>query len=299
MSYVLSGGLSSESGLSIGDSPLSFLSYCSYSLIGSWLMIFLYGKNRALKIATYALMLAILFFGGSRAPLLIPIVAPIALVYIRDGKSPSLTNVTIAIALLVLLFAIMQVARVGIRAGAGLDLSGETFLSLFEPFYAEIDDFKVYYGLFGTVPDKHSFLFGSQMLLASITILIPRAIWQGKPEPQIYDIINVLYGQRAVADGVAYPNLGEYYVEFGFLGIVACMFILGLVCRYARELYTEGSKRSLSLVLYCLIYPALFQVIIRGYMPQNFTMLLFLLAPVVTAGILNKAKARNCKNPSV
>ena len=93
-------------------------------------------------------------------------------------------------------------------------------------------------------------------------------------------------------NGVAYPNLGEYYVEFGVVGIIVCMFILGLFCRYARNLYVKRQGLSLSLVLYSLVYGALFQIIIRGYMPQNFTMMLFLLAPVILIAIVNKRSSR-------
>ena len=93
-------------------------------------------------------------------------------------------------------------------------------------------------------------------------------------------------------NGVAYPNLGEYYVEFGVVGIIMCMFILGLFCRYARNLYVKRQGLSLSLVLYSLVYGALFQIIIRGYMPQNFTMMLFLLAPVILIAIANKRSSR-------
>ena len=224
--------------------------------------------------------------------MLIPLLACAALHYIRKNSSPALTNVLVLVGALVLIFAVMQVARVGIRAGAGLDMHGVDMAGLFEPFYAEIDDFKVYYGIFGVVPGLHSFLYGKQMIIGSLTLFIPRAIWPGKPQPIIYEIINHLYGQRAVLDGVAYPNLSEYYVEFGFVGIIVCMFILGLLCRYCRSLFTEGGKNSLALAMYCVIFPALFQVIIRGYMPQNFSMFVFLLAPIAIAELLNK---RNCE----
>lgn len=130
------------------------------------------------------------------------------------------------------------------------------------------------------------------MILYSLILLIPRAIWPGKPLPQIYDIVGATYGNQAVINGVAYPNLGEYYVEFGVVGIIVCMFILGLFCRYARNLYVKRQGLSLSLVLYSLVYGALFQIIIRGYMPQNFTMMLFLLAPVILIAIVNKRSSR-------
>lgn len=288
LSYILSGGLSGSQSTVIEESSLSFLSYTSYSCVGAWAVIFAFGRGTFCKTATFIVMVAILFFSGTRAAIILPLLAPIVITYIQKKRSPSLAVFAGAIGLLVFLFAVMQVARVGIRTGAGMDLGTGSFANLFEPFYAEIDDFKVFYSLLPLFPDRINYLYGSQMILGSLVVLIPRAVWPGKPDPHVHEIINILYGNRAMLNGVAYPNLGEYYVEFGVVGVIVCMFILGLLCRYARNLYTKRQGLSLSLVLYSLIYGALFQIIIRGYMPQNFTMLLFLLSPVVVIAFLNK-----------
>lgn len=292
LTYVMSGGLAGEQSGTVSESSLMFLSYFRYACVGAWAVAFAYGQNRAAKITTFVMLLAIVFFSGTRAAILVPILVPVVIHYIQKGKAPSLASLGIAAGLLVLLFAVMQVARGGVAAGAGIDIGGSTLDDLFDPFYAEIDDFKVFYSILGVVPERHGFLCGSQMILYSLVLLVPRAIWPGKPMPQVYDIVNATYGNQAVLNGVAYPNLGEYYVEFGVIGIIVCMFVLGLLCRYARNLYIKKQGLSLSLVLYSLIYGALFQIIIRGYMPQNFTMMLFLLAPVVLIAYINKRSSR-------
>lgn len=290
--YIMSGGLAGEQSGTVGESSLMFLSYFRYACVGAWAVAFAYGQNRMAKIITFVMLLAIVFFSGTRAAILVPILVPIVIHYIQKGKAPALASLGIAAGLLVLLFAVMQVARGGVAAGTGFDIGGSTLDDLFSPFYAEIDDFKVFYSILGVVPERHGFLYGSQMILYSLVLLIPRAVWPGKPTPQIYDIVSATYGNQAVINGVAYPNLGEYYVEFGIVGVVVCMFILGLLCRYARNLYIKRQGLSLSLVLYSLIYGALFQIVIRGYMPQNFTMMLFLLVPVILIAIINKRASR-------
>lgn len=292
LSYIMSGGLAGEQSGTVSESSLMFLSYFMYACVGAWAVAFAYGQNRAAKITTFVMLLAIVFFSGTRAAILVPILVPIVIHYIQKGKAPSLASLGIAAGLLVLLFAVMQVARGGVAAGTGFDIGGSRLDDLFGPFYAEIDDFKVFYSILGVVPERHGFLCGSQMILYSLVLLVPRAIWPGKPMPQVYDIVNATYGNLAVLNGVAYPNLGEYYVEFGVIGIIVCMFVLGLLCRYARNLYVKRQGLSLSLVLYSLIYGALFQIIIRGYMPQNFTMMLFLLTPVALIAYINKRSSR-------
>lgn len=292
LTYIMSGGLAGEQSGAVSESSLMFLSYFRYACVGAWAAAFAYGQNRAAKITAFVMLLAIVFFSGTRAAILVPILVPIVIHYIHKGKSPSLASLGIAVALLVLLFAVMQVVRGGVAAGTGFDIDGSTLDDLFSPFYAEIDDFKVFYSILGVVPERHGFLYGSQMIFYSLVLLIPRAIWPGKPMPQVYDIVNATYGSQAVLDGVAYPNLGEYYAEFGVIGVIVCMFVLGLLCRYARNLYVKRRGLSLSLVFYSLIYGALFQIIIRGYMPQNFTMMLFLLSPVVLIAYFNKRSSR-------
>lgn len=296
LTYIMSGGLAGEQSGTVSESSLMFLSYFRYACVGAWAVAFAYGQNRAAKITTFVMLLAIVFFSGTRAAILVPILVPIVIHYIQKGKAPSLASLGIAAGLLVFLFAVMQVARGGVAAGTGFDIGGSSIDDLFNPFYAEIDDFKVFYSILGVVPERHGFLYGSQMILYSLVLLVPRAIWPGKPMPQVYDIVSATYGNQAVFNGVAYPNLGEYYVEFGVIGIVVCMFVLGLLCRYARGLYVKRQGLSLSLVFYSLIYGALFQIVIRGYMPQNFTMMLFLLAPVVLVAIVNKRSSRKMEH---
>ena len=292
LTYILTSGFAGEQSDAVGESSLMFLSYFRYACVGAWAVAFAYGHNKAAKTITFVLLLGIVFFSGTRAAVLVPILVPVVIHYVQKGKVPSLVALGIAVGLLVLLFAVMQVTRGGVAAGAGFDIGGSSLDDLFSPFYAEIDDFKVFYSILNVVPEHFGFLYGSQMILYSLILLIPRAIWPGKPLPQIYDIVGATYGNQAVINGVAYPNLGEYYVEFGVVGIIVCMFILGLFCRYARNLYVKRQGLSLSLVLYSLVYGALFQIIIRGYMPQNFTMMLFLLAPVILIAIVNKQSSR-------
>lgn len=181
LTYIMSGGLTGEQSGTVSESSLMFLSYFMYACVGAWAIAFAYGQNRAAKITTFVMLFAIVFFSGTRAAILVPILVPIVIHYIQKGKAPSLASLGIAAGLLVLLFAVMQVARGGVAAGTGLDIGGSTLDDLFGPFYAEIDDFKVFYSILGVVPERHGFLCGSQMILYSLVLLVPRAIWPGKP----------------------------------------------------------------------------------------------------------------------
>ena len=292
ISYILSGGMAGVQAGDVKEGSLQFLLYLEYSLIGSWIIVFAYGRGKILRAVMYLVTMLLVYFGGTRAAILIPLLAPVVLICLKRKRTPSLAVVVGACIGLLSLFAIMQVARVGIRSGTGGDIAGTTLDDLLNPFVAEIDDFKAFYALLGVVPSQHDFLFGSQMIGYSLVLLVPRALWPGKPLPVVYDLVRMMFGDYAVQAGVAYPALGEYYVEFGVPGIIICMFIFGCICRHSKKWYQQSRGLSLSLVLYSLFYPALLQLCIRGYMPQNFTMVMFLFAPVVVAGVLNKRLSR-------
>lgn len=285
--YIVTGGLTGEESNSLMESDsMAFLAYAKFILLGAWMMIYAYGSNRPVKVLLYILMLLNMFLGGGRLTLMIAILAPIVFSFGIRKESPRFSAVSLSVCLFILLFAFMQVARVGLRTGAGIDMGNITLNELFNPFYAEIDDFKSFYILLGVVPDKHEFLLGSQMLFYSLALLIPRAIWPGKPDPAVYDIVFLSFGERAVANGNAYPAIGEYYIEFGLVGVVVLMGLLGVVCRSLKNCYLETQGKSLAMMVYAIVFPSMLSIVIRGYFPQNFSMLLFLLAPLVLFRLL-------------
>lgn len=279
--YILTGGLSgAELNDFASEDSLAFLAYSKFLLLGSWIVIYACGKNRPVKAVFYVMTLLSMFLGGGRATLFIGLLAPVVLYFARNGKSPRGSSVVLAGVALVGLFAFMQVARVGLRTGSGVDVSGMGIDEFLNPFYAEIDDFKSFYAVLGAVPSRHDFLYGSQMILYSLVLLVPRAIFPAKPSPAVHELVAVSLGNQAVMNGNAYPNIGEYYVEFGVIGVVLFMWLFGVIGRQLKNCYLLSEGKSTAMMAYSVVYPALFSFVIRGYMPQNFSMMLFLLLPI-------------------
>ena len=299
--YIITGGLTGGETNVLAEDSLAFLAYMKFIMLGSWMMIYAYGTNKFVKGATFALMLLCMFLGGGRATLMIGVLAPIVFSFARKKKSPKFSSVAISCGTLVFLFAFMQVARVGLRVGSGLDMSDITWDELFNPFYAEIDDFKAYYVLFDVVPERHDFLLGSEMIVYSLVLLIPRAIFPGKPEPAVHDIVALGFGDQAAINGVAYPAIGEYYIEFGLFGVAVFMAIFGAVCRHLKQCYLANENKSLALMAYSVTFPSLMSFVIRGYFPQLFSMMLFMLAPLLVFWLLLRPshKSRDAKVKSL
>lgn len=298
ITYIVLGGLTGAEDNSVVESSLAFLAYTKFILLGAWMMIYAYGKNRIIKWITYGLMLLCMFLGGGRSTLLIALLAPIVFDYAIKKKSPKFSSVVACVIALIFLFAFMQIARVGLRSGIGVDMGGLSLGEIFNPFYAEIDDFKAYYALLGVVPEKHGYLFGSEMIFYSLVLLIPRAVFPGKPDPAVHEIVGLCFGDQAVVNGVAYPALGEYYIEFGVFGVIVLMALLGTICRHLRSCYLETKGKSIVMMAYAIVYPSLISIVIRGYFPQNFSMLLFLLAPLLMFWLLSRESQKK-KNRTV
>lgn len=126
LTYILTSGFAGEQSDAVGESSLMFLSYFRYACVGAWAVAFAYGHNKAAKTITFVLLLGIVFFSGTRAAVLVPILVPVVIHYVQKGKVPSLVALGIAVGLLVLLFAVMQVTRGGVAAGAGFDIGGSS-----------------------------------------------------------------------------------------------------------------------------------------------------------------------------
>jgi oligosaccharide repeat unit polymerase len=110
-------------------------------------------------------------------------------------------------------------------------------------------------------------------------MFIPRLIWKNKPQPITRKVITASVSGYASWAGTAYPYIGEYYHEFGIIGVIVFMYLLG---RFSARLKELMYKKDLhSLVCYVSLYPLLFQVLIRGYTPSNFYMILMVFLPVL------------------
>lgn len=295
LGYILnpfSGSISADE-LTEGTSIFGIFSYCRFSALACWMVYYVYGKNKVVKTVIYLFVVEQIFFAGGRFILLVAIGAPIIFHYIKERKSPSVVGSIIVIALVLVIFAIIQATRGEISNGYGLSIAGKSWESMFELYLIELADYKQYYLLFDTVPDKHAYLLGFQMIIGSFALFIPRAIWLGKPDPAVHTIVALTLGSAAAANGMAYPTIGELYIEFGIPGCLIGMGLFGIICSGLRPLY-DGEKTSMfRLIVYSIVSISLIQVIIRGYFPQNFAMFVFELVPLLIIYLLSRRRIQN------
>ena len=262
------------------SSPLAFLNKFGNSLAIPYLYICVFSKSKFLKLVVLLLTLIVYFINGSRYVMIIFLAGPIIYRYIKRKQSPKILYTIVLLVFLLFSCAFIASMRHGMRAGEGSSAYDSfTTNDIFDPFYSNFTLYKTFYGVVETFPDKHQYQLGRGMILGTLILFIPRALWPEKPREAICDYIEWSINKRAQISGLAYNNIGEYYVEFGVLGCVFFMGLLGYGCRKMKRLYASPNKTVNTLILYSVLLPCLFAIINAGWTPMNFYTILFCIFP--------------------
>jgi len=122
---------------------------------------------------------------------------------------------------------------------------------------------------------------GLDPIIQSITMPIPREIWPGKPSGDYLDKIVGLYDRiNPIAGlGVAITNFGEYYLMYGYTGVVIGSFLLGLLLKSIWNWFLKNRSNPFAIIAYSLFFGYLYVVISRGYLPQVFMLFMFTVFP--------------------
>lgn len=143
------------------------------------------------------------------------------------------------------------------------------------------------------MPYPVELLYGSTFL-GVITMLIPRAIFPGK-YPLGSAVYNYLFNSDQYSSGTGQnPTLmGEFYMNFGFLGLFVCMFLFGISLGFLEMWKEEGIKNKtlVPAIIYSLIFPSILLYMKSGLGTATFYRLLFpFMLNFVIVILLNKGK---------
>ena len=262
------------------SSPLAFLNKFGNALAIPYLYICIFSKSKLLKCILLLLTMIVYFINGSRYVMIIFLAGPIIYHYIKRKRSPKIIYTIILLVFLLFSCAFIASMRHEMRAGEGSSAYNNfTIDNMFDPFYSNFTLYKTFYGVVETFPDVHQYQLGRGMILGTLILFIPRAIWPEKPREAICDYIEWSINKRAQISGLAYNNIGEYYVEFGVLGCIFFMGVLGYGCRKMKRLYDSPNRTVNTLILYSVLLPCLFAIINGGWTPMNFYTILFCIFP--------------------
>ena len=281
--YILTLGMAGSSGqYSVGEN-IGVISMLSYSLPSFTLLYVEYGKRKIFKIVFFALMFVLQVARGFRFFIIQIIIMFGAYYFLRKKKKPRIRNFVVLGICVMIPVILMTLFRNGIRAGRGMDFSIVNSESIVEALDAAIFDnfriYKTYYGLIKAVPKMTNYLYGRQMLVYTVVMLIPRAIWHGKPGNPGTKAQFLALGKAVIDGGSAYPGLGEYYYDSGIIGVIIWSAIFGLWLSKMQRRYRYSAETPVDLMVYSTILGLILQFVIRGYTPSNFWLCIFCMIP--------------------
>lgn len=290
--YIFSFGSEGVRTVDDSNTALLFLSNFGITLVTLWLMILEYSKNKMVKILTAVLCMVYLLMRNARWLMLVFIVAPITLFYLKRKKQPQLLLLLIVSFSGLVLFAWMQANRTTLITGGamqGWGKDGFTLEKLLAPFESDLSTYRTFYAMVERFPSQYSYVYGKTFMYTFV-LFIPRILWKGKPDNPTRDLVEQSLNKEARTAGTVFSNIGEFYANYGFLGVCVFMYLLGWITTSLKHfIFHSMLKKDLPdyyYIAYSILYPLLFQWVARGNFSANFYMTFFALLPIIIISIM-------------
>lgn len=231
----------------------------------------------------YWLTVVIVFFSISfRHRLIIFLVATVALYYLRRARRPAPALLALGGGGLFILAGLVSILRRFLSSFG----TAETDVRLGTILKSSITDtriFETFMAVQYAVPRFVDYVYADPFLYVFI-LPLPRALWPAKPEPEWIRTIGPILGTpNAVEAGAAVPQFGEYYMAFGWPGVVMGMVVFGLVTRALWAWFQADPRDPARQVVFAIWNIWLLQVMIRGYLAQMVKEWAFFILPALLA----------------
>lgn len=284
LNYILTLGYIGEVKTnSISESSVGYLSMFSYCLPACALLYSEYGNSKGLKVVLFYLMIITQIVIGFRFIIIQVAVTFTAYYYIKKGKRPRLNQIISLFLILIIPLVIMTLFRDSIRSGRGIDTTLITLQGFFDglnnTFLENLRIYKNFYGMVEAIPKRFDYVYLRQIVIGTIVMFVPRSIIPSKITSYGGEGLRTLIGPN-IASGQAYPNIGEFYYAFGAVGVMFFMFIYGCWAKMLRTKYMGFENCNLSIMIFALLLGVNLQIIIRGYTPSNFYLIIFSVLPI-------------------
>ncbi len=244
---------------------------------GCLLLIAFSPKNRFLIYICTFILCAVCISSGSRNLAICVVMAIVVYRYMKEGKRPSLAMLAIAIVALYFFVGLMGIFRTTIKTGGEIDFSNVNSASVFTAFMYNIEIFYPFFTLVGMIKRNIIFYHYGLGILNIVLQFVPRAIWSTKPAMLGKTAFEAMYGSSM--GGAAYPNIGEFYYEFGILGVIGLMAVFGYAMRRIFQ-SSRYSTNKMKLVTYAIMYGYLLQFICRGHFASWAIDFVFMFGPL-------------------
>ncbi len=251
--------------------------------VGGFMILYAFQKRwRLLLIPLFLIIFALSSTMGARFVLIILILSPIIYEYIKRNKVPKLTHIVTIILILFLIFGIIGALRVSIQSNKISHYNSSINLhDIWLEFSYDAGIYNTFYAMIKNIPKNYNFVYGYTYLAALIQP-IPRALLPNKGSGGPSIGLNIFDGNPIPAEsGVAYPMIGDFYVNFGIIGIVIFMFVFGISLRLLWEYLRLLGKSNWTKIIFAISLSYLIQFISRGSPSQILTQWFFIVFPVI------------------
>lgn len=165
----------------------------------------------------------------------------------------------------------------------GLDLSGAQSQTVRDRVQEGLSETAIFFTTAATIDKipanfEHSYL---DPFWVALTFPIPRALWAGKPKSlTIIRMVEALGGsQEMFESGPAVPYFGEYYIAFGWFGLVLSSFGFGYGMKRAWVWMLVRRHDPLVVTIYATLAGLIQYIYSRGYLAQVIMFFAFSLLP--------------------
>jgi oligosaccharide repeat unit polymerase len=285
--------LSSSDGSLGSENPFQnyFYSTVDWLTVAFMLLYAFSRRGRVWLLPIFACLLLIYTTIGFRYRVLILVMAPVVYWYLAGRRRPGVVVMVTAALCCIGMIGIIGNTRRAFRTGSDVETDQLSLESTGESFTRSLDIYQPYLAIVDAFPDRRQFLWGSSFAYLLVQP-IPRRLWPDKPEAPIKRIDRMILNDVAAKSGVAYPNVGEFYVNFGVLGIAVGMWLFGISMRILYEYLRKHEDNDWARIAYALALPFLVQVISRGYFVQIAQEAAFLFVPLVGGMWVLRRRAR-------
>jgi oligosaccharide repeat unit polymerase len=236
-------------------------------------------RRRILPIAVAVLASLVLLGSGQRGPF-IAAASAAGLVWLKTSKKRRSHRRAVIVGAFMLL---LVTGFIGVARGAAGSREVTFGNVIGEPFGPGNNLFLPLSGLSSTVPAEIQYLHGDSYL-QTFVLPIPRALWSAKPKD---DITVVTTRFDPGNSGFYFPEFGEGYANFGFIGVALCGIILGGVAELLD--HRLASSRNLKSSVVTAVQAGVFlQLFSRG----NFApMFITYIGILVAAGYIGRRQS--------
>lgn len=229
----------------------------------------------------FALVSIVYISIGFRYRILILWVATGTFYYLRKRSRPSKAVVLGGVTLVLVMAGWVQISRGYFRSAGQV---GEVSTSIADARSRALSDtgiFETFAAVIHAVPDQIDYVYLEPVVQVFVHP-IPRSLWPDKPMPDFLDKIGQAVGTPGSGRaGLAVPHFGEYYLAFGWIGLVFGLFAFGVGCRTLWEWRLRAPSDPWRQAIFALSYAFIFQMITRGYTTQIVQSWFFIVFPAV------------------